>query len=274
MSPRIALLLVALLAWAGESAAGRELRVCAAPNNLPYSNAAGEGFENRIVELVAADLGATLRYTWWAQRRGFVRNTLAAGDCDLIAGVASNMEMFATTRPYYRSSYVFVSRADRHLGIVSLDDPRLRALRVGVQLIGDDGNNTPPAHALAARGLAANLRGYMVYGDYRDKLPQSAIVDALARRDIDVAIAWGPTAGYLAARQPVRMTLAPVQPWLDGPQRPMVFDVSMAVRKEDRELRRQVDQALERHRAEIARILEQFDVPVIGAATSAPPTQD
>jgi mxaJ protein len=274
MKCRSTALQVAMLLWAAAPSWARELRVCADPNNLPYSNAAGEGFENRIVALVAADLGASLRYTWWAQRRGFVRNTLAAGDCDLIAGVASNMEMFATTQPYYRSSYVFVSRADRGLDIASLDDPRLRSLRVGVQLIGDDGSNTPPAHALAARGLAANVRGYMVYGDYRDKLPQSAIVDALAAREIDVAIVWGPTAGYLAAQQSVAMRLAPVQPWLDGPQRPMVFDVSMAVRKEDRALRREIDRALERHRAEIAQILSQFHVPVVAGVTPAVLPQD
>jgi mxaJ protein len=273
MSLRSALAACALLLLASPAAA-RELRVCADPNNLPYSNAAGEGFENRIVALIAADLGATLDYTWWAQRRGFVRNTLAAGKCDLIAGVASNMEMFATTHPYYRSSYVFVSRADRRLGLSSLDDPRLRELRVGVQLIGDDGVNTPPAHALAARGIAGNVRGYMVYGDYRDRLPQSAIFDALAKGEIDVAIAWGPTAGYLAARQPVPMTLVPVQPWLDGPQRPMVFDVSMAVRKDDRALRREVDRALEHHRDEIARILSQFHVPVVTGGSPEPAPQD
>jgi mxaJ protein len=255
----------ALALLVGASASARELRVCADPNNLPYSNAAGEGFENEIMQVVAADLGATLRYTWWAQRRGFARNTLNAGDCDVVPGVASNVEMLGTTRPYYRSSYVFVSRASLRPPLLSLDDPRLHELRIGVQLIGDDGANTPPAHALARRGIAANVRGYMVYGDYRDKTPQSAIVDALAGDQIDVAIAWGPTAGYFAARQSVPMTVTPVQPWLDGPQLPMVFDLSMAVRKDDRQLRRELDRALERHRGEIAAILAKYHVPVLGA---------
>jgi mxaJ protein len=256
-------LLAAGLLLGAASAGARELRVCADPNNLPYSNATGEGFENRIVQLLAQDLGATVQYTWWAQRRGFARNTLNAGLCDLIPGVASNVGMLGTTQPYYRSSYVFVSRADRELGLGSLDDPRLRALRLGVQLIGDDGNNTPPAHALARRGIAGNVRGYMVYGDYRDQAPQSAIFDAVAAGEIDAAIAWGPTAGYFAARQAVPMALAPVQPWLDGPQLPMVFDVSMAVRKDDRALRRELDRALERHRAEIGAILAEYHVPVV-----------
>ena len=244
----------------------RVLRVCADPNNLPYSNAAGAGFENRIVQLLATDLGASVEYTWWAQRRGFARNTLNAGSCDLIPGVASNVELLGTTRPYYRSSYVFVSRADRGLQLASFDDPRLRTLRIGVQLIGEDGANTPPAHALARRGIAGNTRGYMVYGDYRDKAPQSAIVDALASGDIDVAIAWGPTAGYFAAKQATPMSVVPVQPWLDGPQSPMVFDISMAVRKDDQPLRRELDRALDRHRAEIAAILAQYHVPLVAAA--------
>src|SRR4051812_10280166 len=92
----------------------RELRVCADPNNLPFSNAAGEGFENRLVALVAADLKADVHYTWWAQRRGNVRETLKAGRCDVIPGIGTDVDMLATTRPYYRSTYVAVTRADRN----------------------------------------------------------------------------------------------------------------------------------------------------------------
>jgi len=256
-------LLAAALCLSAMVAQARELRVCADPNNLPYSNAAGEGFENKIVALLAEDLGARVEYTWWAQRRGFVRNTLNAGRCDVIAGVASNAEMLATTQPYYRSSYVFVSRADRKLALTSLDDPRLRGWRIGVQLVGDDGANTPPAHALAKRGIAGNVRGYMVYGDYRDQTPQSAIVDAVAAGDIDVAIAWGPTAAYFAATSGVPMAVVPVSPWLDGPQLPMVFDVSMAVRKDDGALRRELDRSITRNRATIGSILAAFHVPVV-----------
>src|SRR5690349_16835567 len=114
------------------------LRVCADPNNLPLSNQRGEGFENKLAELLAQDLGERVEYTWWAQRRGFFRNTLKAGMCDLVIGVPAGFEMASTTRPYYRSTYVFVSRKDRHLNIASLDDPALRKLKIGVQMIGDD----------------------------------------------------------------------------------------------------------------------------------------
>ena len=248
----------------------RELRVCADPNNLPFSNRAGEGFENRIVELVAKDLGAQVRYTWWAQRRGMLRNTLHAGACDVVPGIASGSDRVGTTRPYYRSGYVFVSRADRGLGtLATYDDPRLRRLAIGVQLVGDDGANTPPAHALAQRGLQANLRGYMVYGDYRSATPQAAIVEAVARGDVDVAVVWGPTAGWFAARSPVPLALAQVTPWLDGPRSPMVFDVSMGVRRGDRALRRELDAALERNRAAIARVLADYHVPLADAGAPA-----
>jgi mxaJ protein len=149
----------------------RVLRVCADPNNLPYSNRAGEGFENRIAELLAADRHASLDYTWWPQRRGFVRNTLNTGACDVVMGVPAALELTSTTRPYYRSSYMFVSRRDRRLGLHSFDDPRLRELRIGVQMIGDDFANSPPAHALSSRGIVRNVVGYSVYGDYAQPRP-------------------------------------------------------------------------------------------------------
>jgi mxaJ protein len=265
------MVLLVAIALACTSAHARELRVCADPNNLPFSNAAGEGFENRIVALLAKDLGATVHYTWWAQRRGMVRNTLDAGDCDVIPGIASSTGMTGTTDPYYRSTYVFVSRADHHLAdLRSYDDPRLGHLTIGVQLIGDDGANTPPAHALARRGHVGNVRGYMVYGDYRDATPQAAIVDAVVRGDVDVAVVWGPTAGWFASRAPTPLVLTPVTPWLDGPQAPMVFDVSMGVRREDRTLRRELDAALERNRAAIGKILDAYHVPRVAPGAEGP----
>src|SRR5439155_8576680 len=157
----------------------RVLRICADPNNLPYSNAKEQGFENKIASLIADDLHARVRYTWWPQRRGFVRDTLRTGQCDCIIGVPSNFELAAATQPYYRSSYVFVSRRDRHLLIESLDDPRLRKLRIGVQMIGNDHVNSPPAHALSKRGMINNVVGYTVYGDYRAQERGREIVDAV-----------------------------------------------------------------------------------------------
>ena len=168
---RLALVLLLLAA----PAEARTLKVCADPNNLPFSNRASEGFENKLAAMIAADLHAKLDYVWWAQRRGYVRNTLGESKCDFWPGIASNVEMVATTRPYYRSTYMFVSRADGNLKGLTLDDPRLKRLRIGVQMVGNDASNTPPAHALAERGVVANVRGYMLYGDYRRPNPPAAI---------------------------------------------------------------------------------------------------
>lgn len=237
------------------------LRVCADPNNLPFSNQAQEGFENRLIARIAQDWGEEVRYVWWAQRRGNVRNTLNAGLCDIIPGVGSTLEMLATTRPYYRSSYVVLSRRDHALDLESLDDPRLRTLTVGVQMVGDDGANTPPAQALARRGITENVRGYMIYGDYNDPAPQAGIVNAVARGDVDLALVWGPVAGFFAERSTVPLALRPINPWLDGPQLPMAFDVSMGVRKGDVALRRRLDAWLAENRPFVQDLLMQFHVP-------------
>lgn len=265
---RLAFLIPLALAGCSPRAAP-VLRVCADPNNLPFSNKAGEGFENRLAQMVAADLGRRVEYVWWAQRRGYARNTLKEGRCDLWPGVASGVQSLAATRPYYRSSYVFVSRADRKLNVSAFDDPRLRKLTVGVQMVGDDAANTPPAHALARRGITSNVRGYMLYGDYAKPNPPAAIVDAVDRGEVDVAVVWGPLAGFFAKRARHPLTLTPVRPWLDGPQWPMVFDISMGTRREDAELRGQVDDALERNRSTIEALLAAYGVPRVGEATTS-----
>ena len=239
----------------------RVLRVCADPNNLPYSNEKQQGFENEIASLVARDLHARVAYTWWPQRRGFVRQTLRHGDCDVIMGIPSNFELALPTASYYRSSYVFVSRADRHLGITSFDDPRLKKLKIGVQMIGNDHVNSPPAHALAKRGIIDNVAGYTVYGDYRSQAPGRDIVDAVAKGDVDVAVVWGPQAGYFARQQNVALDIVPVSPQIDLPFLPFVFDISMGVRRGDTALREQLDREIERRRPEIERILDKYGVP-------------
>lgn len=239
----------------------RELRVCADPNNLPFSNRAGEGFENRLAESVARDLHARVRYTWWPQHRGFIRNTLKAGKCDVLIGLPSTVELASVTRPYYRSTYVFVSRRDRGIAVRSLDDPRLRRLRIGVQMIGDDGTNSPPAHALANRGIVDNVAGYSVYGDYAQPNPPARIVEAVAKGDVDLAVVWGPLAGYFAPRQAVPLALAPVTPQIDRPFLPFVFDVSMAVRRGDDKLRAELDSFIERRQPEIDALLDRYGVP-------------
>jgi mxaJ protein len=237
------------------------LRVCADPNNLPFSNQRGEGFENKIAELVAHDLGERVEYTWWAQRRGFFRNTLRAGTCDIVMGVPSAFELALTTKPYYRSTYVFLTRKDRHLNLSSLDDPTLKKLKIGVQIIGDDFSNAPPAHALSRRNIVGNVKGYTVYGDYSQPNPPARIIDAVAKGDVDVAIVWGPLAGYFAKQSHVALQVVPVTPQIDQPFLPFVFDISMGVRRDDPAFKDQIEQVLEKRRDDVDRILRDYAVP-------------
>ena len=254
---------IAGAAWPARSHGGvATFRVCADPNNLPFSNERGEGFENRIASLVAGDFGEHVEYTWWAQRRGFVRNTLNARSCDVVLGVPAHYEMVRTTQPYYRSTYVFVTRRDRRLHITSLDDPALRTLRVGVHLIGDDYANSPAAHSLAQRGMIANVRGYTLYGDYSKPNPPARLIEAVANKEVDVAVAWGPLAGYFARRSSVPLDIVPVTPTRDGPLS-YVFDIAMGVRRGDSARAAALDAELARRRPEIERILGEYGVPLL-----------
>ena len=261
-----AALVAALLAVAAARAESRTLAVCADPNNLPFSNAAEEGFENRIAEILAVEMGASLRYTWWAQRRGFVRNTLRERRCDVIIGVPVGWDPVLTTRAYYRSSYVFVTRAGGPT-IRSLDDPALRTSRIGVQLIGDDYVNTPPAHALARRGLVDNVVAFTVYGNYAEPNPPARLIEAVARGDVDVALAWGPLAGYFGSRQPVPLAMTPVTPAVDPPGLRFVFAMAMGVRRDDTALRDVLQSILDRRARDIDAILDRYGVPRVTEAS-------
>jgi mxaJ protein len=244
----------------------RVLKVAADPNNLPFSNDHLEGFENKIAELIARELHCKIEYHWHAQRRGFFRETLKSGDVDLVLGVPAHFDMALTTAPYYRSSYVFVSRVDRNLHVSSFDDPKLRNLKVGVQLVGNDGIDTPPAHALAARGIVNNVIGFTLYGDYTQRNPPARIIDAVANGDVDIAIAWGPLAGYFAKESKTPIEITPVTPEKDGPLR-FAFDVSLGVSKKERELRDQLDNLVSGHHEEIDRILDEYNVPRVSRET-------
>ncbi|MFQ5889793.1 MAG: substrate-binding domain-containing protein [Gemmatimonadota bacterium] len=239
-------------------------RVCADPNNLPFSNRREEGFENKLAEMIAAELGTSVQYTWWPQRRGFIRNTLREKLCDVVMGVPSSYELVLTTKPYYRSTYVFLYRKDAGLELRTLDDPVLRELRIGVHIIGDDYANSPPAHALSNRNIVQNVVGYSVYGDYNEPNPPARIVDAVESGDVDVAIVWGPIAGYFSKGQPLPLEIVPVSPQIDLPFLPFVFDVSMGVRREDEELRDGLERILDKKAAEIRALLEEYGVPIVG----------
>lgn len=261
-SRRLALLLAfATSCLTAGAAEPRVLRVAADPNNLPFSNERGEGFENKIIALIARELGATVEYTWRAQRRGFFRETMKEGPCDVVAGVPRGFDPVLTTAPYYRSTYVLVSRKDRALAIRSLDAPELRKLTIGVQMIGDDFANTPPAHALSRRGMIENVRGFTVYGDYREPNPPSRIMDAVLRGDIDVALVWGPLAGYFARQHGEALELVPLPAVDPVTQQRFAFDIAVGVRKGAPGLRDEIDAVLARRKPELDAILAEYGVP-------------
>lgn len=265
----IKFLATALAVFAGLPAvadeAGNELRVCADPNNLPFSDDRNGGFENAIAQLFANETGQSVAYTWWAQRRGFIRSTLKAGSCDVVMGVPVGLDMVETTRPYYRSSYVFVSRSDRQLNIALMTDPRLRTLKIGVQLIGDDGFNTPPGHALAKQGIVDNVVGYTVYGDYRRPDPPAQILEAVAQGEVDIAAVWGPLAGYFARKSPVKLTVVPITDTERFSPLLFQFDIAIGVRKGDDKRKEELDRLVARNSVKIAQILDRYGVPVTAA---------
>jgi mxaJ protein len=264
------LLAIAVLPPAASVAAEREaLRVCADPNNMPFSNRAGEGFENKLAEMVARQFGKTVSYTWWAQRRGFIRHTLKTGDCDLVVGIPARFDLVESTQPYYRSTYVFVSQTARHLQLNAIDDPQLRSLAIGVHLIGNDGNNTPPAHALGQQGIVENVRGFMIYGDYREPDPPARLIEAVEHGKIDVAAAWGPLAGYAAKQSSIPLTITPIIAGERFTPQQFQFDIAMGVRKGDHALRDRLNDFIAEHRPKIAALLESYGVPVVQERASS-----
>ena len=239
---------------------GRVLRVCADPNNLPFSNSVGEGLENKLAQIVAHDLGAQVEYTWWAERKSFVKNSLNAGKCDVVLGIPSTIGEVLATRPYYRSSYVFIWRKDQGLNLSSLTDERLSKMRIGIHVVGDD--YAPPALAFARQGWSANLVGYSLFGKDGETDPGGELVRAVSTGDIDAAIVWGPFAGYFANRAPDHLAIAPVKPamWMGIP---FTYEISIGVRTGDIALRNELDRALVRECALIQSLLVEYSIPIL-----------
>jgi mxaJ protein len=236
-------------------------RVCADPDNLPYSNQKLEGFENKIAELMAKELGESPTYYWWPQRRGFIRTTLGTKMCDIVMGVPKGYDPVLWTKPYYRTSYVIAYPKNKGLQIKSLDDPILKEVKIGVYA------NTPPHIALSERGITKNVVGYEVFYDPQDNYP-GKIIDDLAAGKIDVAIVWGAIAGYFAKKQSVPIEIVPI---LDGGSnsQPFVYDISIGVRKSDKELKAKLEEILDKKKTEIRKILEDYGVPLIDGKENA-----
>lgn len=230
------------------------LRVCADPNYLPFSNEQGEGFENRLAERLAAELGRELVYTWYPQSMGFVRNTLRAQLCDLIMGVVAADELVQNTNPYYRSSYVLLHRAGEGERFGALDSPLARLARIGVIA------GTPPADLLARLGLFDNVRPYQLLVDTRASHPAQTMIEDLAAGALDMALVWGPIGGYWAKRQAVPLELVPLA---SEPRAGLRFDflISMGIRHGEPEWKHTINAAIRTLQPEIDAILDAYAVP-------------
>ena len=237
------------------------LRVCADPDNMPFSNEAGEGFENKLAELLARTWNSKLVYAWWPVRRGYFARGLNGRYCDMAMTAPTGLDIAATTRPYFRSAYVIVYRKDSGLNITSLDDPALKTLRIGVNLLNADAENTPPAMALSAHGVVGNLVGFATF--YSDSvLRPDDIINGVVDRKVDLAIVWGPLAGYFAARAPVPLVLNPIE-YDSVSGIPFAFDISAATRRRDRALRDSLQTFLDANAADIQTLLRQYNFPLL-----------
>jgi mxaJ protein len=253
---------IAALLLCASSVSGRELRVCADPDNLPFSNRQEQGFENKIATLIASGMHGHVSYVWQRMGRGFVREFIDKGRCDVLIGVPANFRQMLTSRAYYRSTYVFVARRDARIKPASLDDPALRAMKIGVQAL--DEQYVPPGGGLARRGMQNSIVPF--YGVGKNA---SAIVRAVIHGDVDAALVWGPLAGYLASKQGEALQIFPVKPEMDSPGVPYTFQIAMGVRKGNVALQQELNEILLYRKADIERLLSAYGVPQLEMSTDS-----
>ena len=241
---------------------GKEFRVCGDPGNLPFSNQKLEGIENKIADVIAKDLGMTVAYTWWPHQRGLVKRVLNTKRCDVMLGIPKGYDLVLWTKPYYRTGYVLAYRKDRGLKLRTLDDPLLKKLKIGVQV------NTPPHDALGQRGIVGdNVVGYQLMFDsnfHAEDYPGKLVEDLIAG-SVDVALVWGPIAGYFVKKKAAPLEIVLLEDRPESGNR-FAFDISMGVRKADKELKAKLEESLARKHDEIKHILEDFGVPLLPAS--------
>jgi mxaJ protein len=270
----LSLLVGTALTMAGPASAQRPaprdpglIRVCADPDNMPSSNQKSEGFENKIAELIAKELNAKLTYVWYPTRRGYFR-ILNGMYCDMAVEAPAGLDMAGVTKPYFRSGYVFVSRQGSGLeDITSLADPRLKKLKIGVNTYTSDAENSPPAMALSHYGVVGNLTGYNTF--FSDQTRPEDIIKGVSNKDVDIAIAWGPLAGYFAKQSAVPLVLTPLPARDSLSDLPFQYNMGIAVRRRDKEFKDSLQAVLTRRRPEIDAILKQYNVPVLPIVTEA-----
>lgn len=235
----------------------KTLRVCADPNNLPFSNDKGEGFENRIAEFLATKLGKDLAYSYYPGATGFVRKTLNAHLCDVILGMPQGNDLVQPTNPYYRTTYAIVTRAGSALdGVTSLDDPRLKEKPHRIGLVA----NTPPGNVLAMNGLMASVKAYPLMVDTRVESSGAAMVHDLEKGEIDIALLWGPIAGYYAKHSSAKLNVTALP---ETPGARMAFRIGFGVRHSDQNWKRELNTLIAQNKPELERILLDYGVPLL-----------
>lgn len=232
------------------------LRVCADPANMPFSNDKNEGFENKIAEIVAAELKVQVEYTWFPQATGFIRQTLFAKRCDVVIGYAQGDELVLNTNHYYRSTYALLYRAGTGLdGVVSLADPRLKDRRIGVIA------GTPPANIMAQLGLIQRAKPYPLMVDRRYDSPGERMINDIRSGDIDAGVLWGPIAGYFAAKGGDKLLVVPLLKETGTPR--MAYRITFGVRNLEDDWKRQLNAVIAKRQSDIDALLLQFGVPLL-----------
>lgn len=245
------------------------IRVCADPDNMPSSNDKGAGYENKLAELIAKELNSRLSYVWYPTRRGYFR-VLNGMYCDMAVEAPAGLDIAGVTKPYFRSGYVLVTRQGSGLeDISSLADPRLKRLKIGINTFTSDGENSPPAMALSRYGVVGNLTGYNTF--FSDQARPEDIIKGVAKKEVDLAIAWGPLAGYFAKQSPVPLALKPLPARDSLSDLPFQYNIGIAVRRRDKEFRDSLQAVLERRRPEIEAILKDYGVPMLPIVQDAEP---
>jgi quinoprotein dehydrogenase-associated probable ABC transporter substrate-binding protein len=233
----------------------KTFRVCADPRNLPFSNTEGQGFENKLAEMLAAKLGRPVAYTYYPQVIGFVRNTLNAFRCDVVMGDSQGDDLVQTTNPYYRTSYTIVIRPGTGLdGTETLEDPRLKGKHIGIVA------GTPPATLMAQDGLMADAKPYPLTVDTRYDAPAKSMMDDLVAGRIDAAVLWGPIAGFYAKHASVPLTVIPL---LHEHGVPMDFRIAMGVRHSDQNWKRTLNRLISENQDAINHLLLEYGVPLL-----------
>lgn len=255
----LAAIVLSLIAWALGSAQAQtwEMRICSDPFNFPFSSEIEAGFENRIAAILAEELDATLTVVWWYQGERMTQK-LRQGECDVIMGVQDGQALMLSTLSYYRSPFVFVYRADSGFEINSFDDPILRELRLGVQPAGG-----PTHQALMARNLSDNIALLLNNRGLDAQEPLARLTEAVAESVIDVAVSWGPAAGYFAELQSVDLKVSPAAFVFEPPFVPLFINMAMGVRLGDESLRDLLDIAIAERWDEIQEVLLEYRVPMM-----------